>query len=64
MCVPSTDYRKGFGGKFGVQTDRVDKVGTSILHVNLSVLEVSFVANMVLLDLDITLQSVDLSIKF
>ena len=22
-----TDTKKGFGGKFGVQTDRVDKVG-------------------------------------
>lgn len=24
--VSQTDYAQGFGGKFGVQTDRVDKV--------------------------------------
>lgn len=27
------DYRTGFGGKFGIQTDRIDKVNKFNLHV-------------------------------
>jgi hypothetical protein len=26
VVIFQTDYAKGFGGKFGVQTDRVDKM--------------------------------------
>lgn len=25
LLLPSADYAKGFGGKFGVETDKVDK---------------------------------------
>lgn len=32
------DYRTGFGGKFGVQSDRVDKVNTFSSVTKLSVL--------------------------
>ena len=33
LCI-SLDYSKGFGGKYGVQTDRVDKVGRFIGYLN------------------------------
>lgn len=34
MCVPCffTDYATGFGGKFGIQSDRVDKSAVGWEH--------------------------------
>lgn len=28
MHASQTDYRTGFGGRFGIQTDRIDKVSS------------------------------------
>lgn len=35
MHASQVDYRTGFGGKFGIQTDRIDKVTVSILFYHL-----------------------------
>ena len=35
LYISFTDYSTGFGGTYGVQTDRVDKVIKHVQHVNL-----------------------------